>query len=148
MSAAIRLEVAREKVAEMTDLRLNALDGRRSMGSDLWNLAERVGVAYFKMERLIRQERFRRGLLKLTDLTPQERREMVKLEGIDLHAIAAGPIMDIGEIYLPAGKLSMAETRAREAAQIIAPIEAGTAETVEQGSARRAKAGSAPKDRA
>jgi hypothetical protein len=37
----------------------------------------------------------------------------------DLHAIANGPIMDPSEIYLPAGKLSMAETRAREAANIL-----------------------------
>lgn len=37
----------------------------------------------------------------------------------DLQALADGPIMDSNELYLPAGKLSMAETRAREAAQII-----------------------------
>ena len=37
----------------------------------------------------------------------------------DLHAIANGPIMDPSEIFLPAGKLSMDETRARERAQIL-----------------------------
>ena len=37
----------------------------------------------------------------------------------DLHALANGPIMDASEIYLPAGKLSMAETIARERQQIL-----------------------------
>lgn len=32
----------------------------------------------------------------------------------DLHAIAAGPIMDPTNLYLPAGKLSMDEFRARQ----------------------------------
>lgn len=32
----------------------------------------------------------------------------------DLHAIANGPIMDPAAIYLPAGKLSMSDYRARE----------------------------------
>lgn len=36
----------------------------------------------------------------------------------DLHALANGPIMDPSSLYLPAGKLSMAETRAREAANL------------------------------
>lgn len=35
-----------------------------------------------------------------------------------LHALANGPIMDPSNLYLPAGKLSMAETRARERAAI------------------------------
>lgn len=34
----------------------------------------------------------------------------------DLHAIAAGPLMDPNRIYLPAGMLSRAEAAAREAA--------------------------------
>jgi hypothetical protein len=33
----------------------------------------------------------------------------------DLHALAAGPIMDPNALYLPAGKLSKAECDAREA---------------------------------
>lgn len=36
----------------------------------------------------------------------------------DLHALANGPIMEPSSLYLPAGKLSMAETRAREAANM------------------------------
>ena len=32
----------------------------------------------------------------------------------DLHAIANGPIMDANELYLPAGKISMAEYRERQ----------------------------------
>lgn len=44
------------------------------------------------------------------------------LEGLgerSLQALADGPINDPSLIYLPAGRLSMAETRAREAAQIL-----------------------------
>jgi hypothetical protein len=37
----------------------------------------------------------------------------------DLHALANGPIMDPNQLFLPAGKLSMAETRAREAANLV-----------------------------
>jgi hypothetical protein len=36
----------------------------------------------------------------------------------NLHALANGPIMDPSSLYLPAGKLSMAEARAREAANM------------------------------
>lgn len=36
----------------------------------------------------------------------------------DLHALANGPIMDPSSLYLPAGKISMAKTRAREAANL------------------------------
>ena len=36
-----------------------------------------------------------------------------------LHALANGPLMDSNEIYLPAGRLSMAEWRAREAQQVL-----------------------------
>jgi hypothetical protein len=36
----------------------------------------------------------------------------------DLHALANGPIMDATQLFLPAGKLSMAKTRAREAANL------------------------------
>ena len=38
------------------------------------------------------------------------------LGGRDLHALAAGPIMDPCRIYLPAGRLSKAEAAARDAA--------------------------------
>ena len=43
------------------------------------------------------------------------------IEGLgarDLHALANAPIMDPCRLYLPAGKLSMTETRAREAANL------------------------------
>lgn len=115
MTAAIRLEVAREKVAEMSVETL-----KRYFDSDeCWFLARRVGVAFDKLERLIRQERFKRGDLKLSDLPPHIRRELIDPARLDLKAIAAGPIMDSNELYLPAGKLSMAETRAREAAALL-----------------------------
>ena len=51
--------------------------------------------------------------------TPEERRKLIaELDHIlpeDLKAIAEMPIMDPGRLYLPAGKLSEAEFRAREA---------------------------------
>ena len=114
MSAAIRLEVAQERLEAMPSQRLNALDNDDA----IWSLSERVGVAFHKLQRLVRRERFKRGLLKLEELTPEERRQLIDQQNLDVHAIAAGPIMDAGEIYLPAGKLSMAETRAREATQV------------------------------
>lgn len=40
------------------------------------------------------------------------------LGGRDLHALANAPIMDAVRLYLPAGKLSMVETLAREAANV------------------------------
>ncbi|RXR28936.1 hypothetical protein [Sphingobium fluviale] len=51
--------------------------------------------------------------------TPEERRKLIaELDHIlpeDLKAIAAMPIMDPGRVYLPAGKISEAEYRARQA---------------------------------
>lgn len=115
MTAAIRYEVAIEKVAGLPDERLTELLDL----DELWDLSMRVGVGYTKLKKLIRREQLKRGLLKPTDMTPEERRELVDPANLDLKAIAAGPIMDIGQIYLPAGKLSMAETRAREQSNIL-----------------------------
>lgn len=51
--------------------------------------------------------------------TPEERRKLIaELDQIlpdDLKAIAAMPIMDPGRVYLPAGKISEDEYRARQA---------------------------------
>lgn len=51
-------------------------------------------------------------------MTPEERRKAVDahifLKAADLAEIAAGPIVDPGRVYLPAGKLSEAEYQARE----------------------------------
>lgn len=41
------------------------------------------------------------------------------LGGRDLHAMANGPIMDANALFLPAGKLSMSEYRARVAADLV-----------------------------
>lgn len=52
---------------------------------------------------------------------PGQHVAVAPVEGLgrrDLHALANGPIMDPSSLYLPAGKLSMAETRAREAANL------------------------------
>ncbi len=46
------------------------------------------------------------------------------IEGLgqrDLHALANGPIMDPCDLYLPAGKISLAEAKAREAANLDHP---------------------------
>ena len=141
MSADIRLEVAQEQVAAMADAKLKELADRDAV----WDLAWRVRVPAFKLERIVLRERFRRGLIAMGDLTPEQRRGLVDPQNLDLHAIAAGPIMDVGEIYLPAGKLSMEETRRREQACILSAkaIEARSAETGNTDSARRAKARSA-----
>lgn len=56
-------------------------------------------------------------------MTPDERRTLIKslqadgdgLSAADLQSITDGGIMDPNRIYLPAGKLSEAEYRAREA---------------------------------
>lgn len=114
MSAAIRLEVAQEKVASMSLQQLSVL----AHEDELWRTAYRVGVRFDKLKVIVRREMLRRGLLKMADLAPHERRELVEPQDVDIHAIAAGPIMDAAEIYLPAGKLSMAETKAREAGQV------------------------------
>lgn len=114
MSAAIRLEVAVEKVGGMTAAELT----RYADSDELWRLAYRVGVPSHKLEFLVTRERLKRGMVKLADLPHRQRRELCK-DNPDLHALAAGPIMDIGQIYLPSGKLSMEETRRREQASIL-----------------------------
>jgi hypothetical protein len=40
------------------------------------------------------------------------------LTAADLAEIANGPIMDSNQLYLPAGKISLAETEARERAAV------------------------------
>jgi hypothetical protein len=47
------------------------------------------------------------------------------LGGRDLHALANAPLMDANQLYLPAGKLSMAEYRARVAADLSTPSNEG-----------------------
>lgn len=75
-------------------------------------------------EAVLNREKLRRGLITLADLNPAQRRAVVNPKKLDLHAIAAGPIMDSNQIYLPAGKISLAEAKAREAQQIIREIAA------------------------
>lgn len=60
-----------------------------------------------------------------------------------LAELAQEGLLDLTEAFCPAGKLTMAETLAREA---LARIEAGTADTGNTDPARRARAGIAPKD--
>lgn len=115
MTAAIRFEVAQEQVAAMSNRALAKL----ADSDALWQLGLRVGVQYEKLRGLVRRERLKRGQLKMTDLSPQERRELVDPSNPDLRALASGPIMDAAQRYLPAGKLTLAETRQREMATIL-----------------------------
>lgn len=87
---------------------------------DPWDLIQRFGLRRETAERILNTEMLKRGDITLADLTPCQRRALVDPEKLDLHAIAAGPIMDSNELYLPAGKISLAEALAREAAAIIA----------------------------
>ncbi len=48
----------------------------------------------------------------------------------DLHALANAPLMDANNLYLPAGKLSMAETLAREASSLESLSPTGVEEEV------------------
>jgi hypothetical protein len=73
---------------------------------------------YADAERLHHEEMLKRRLITLADLTPPQRRALVDEQSLDVHALAAGPIMMPGELYLPAGKISLAEAQAREAAAV------------------------------
>lgn len=103
-----RIEAFREWLATLGDDALRPLTP-----SDAW-FYHRKGCPYPQSEHLIAAEKVRRGMLESRDLRPDVRRAIIDPTNLDLHAIAAGPIMDVGQIYLPAGKLSMEETRQRE----------------------------------
>jgi len=75
-------------------------------------------------EYILNAEKLKRGLITLADLTPRQRRAMIDPAKLDLHAIAAGPIMDSNELYLPAGRISLAEAKQRELAAIISVVAA------------------------
>lgn len=98
-----------EKIAAIKDL---------SAKPDLIDLAWRTGVGFLRLEHLVTEERLRRGDITIADLKPHQRRAHVDVEGIDLHAIAAGPIMQPDRLYLPAGRVTMEEARRREAASL------------------------------
>jgi hypothetical protein len=84
-----------------------------------WDLVERFGLSYVAARQLVHRKQYERGEIGLADLLTSERRAIVALGNLDLHALAAGPIMDSNEIYLPAGKLTLAEAKARESATIL-----------------------------
>jgi hypothetical protein len=81
---------------------------------DPWDVGRRFRIRTEDARRLLNLAKIERGDLTLSDLTPAERRDMVDPENLDLHAIAAGPIMDSDKIYLPAGKISLDAARWRE----------------------------------
>jgi hypothetical protein len=107
-----------DRIAD-AELFLANLPDDELMGADVWYTAWWCGIDRWTADRLLNAEQLKRGLIKLSNLTPEQRRALVDKDNLDLHAIASGPIMDPGEIYLPAGKLSMAETRQRELACIL-----------------------------
>jgi hypothetical protein len=107
-----RIQMAREFLSGLSDSELRAATTWRLM--DCWEIY-RPDAA----EHILIAERLKRGLVSLNELRPEVRRQMVDPNNLDLHAIASGPIMDPATIYLPAGKLSLAETKAREASQEI-----------------------------
>lgn len=99
--------------------RLRKYGKRQLMGVEAFDFCRGYRLRYAEAEHLIHAEQLRRGLIGLADLAPHQRRGLVDPASIDLHELASWPIMDAAALYLPAGKLSMAETRAREAAQLL-----------------------------
>lgn len=91
----------------------------------LFTLSRLFGVGFRDGEMMITRERLARGEISLADLTPPQRRALIDPSKLDLHALAVGPIMDSNEIYLPAGKISLAAAKAREAATIL-PCDSGS----------------------
>jgi hypothetical protein len=75
-------------------------------------------ATYRAAETLLNAELLKRGLITPSDLSPAQRRELVDPDNLDLKAIAAGPIMDAAQLYLPAGKISLADALARERAGV------------------------------
>lgn len=90
---------------------------KRTKRIGIWEFGQRFGIGYQQAQELLLRAQLDRGEIRLTDVLPEMRRKLV--DPTDLHALAAGPIMQIGELYLPAGKLSMEETKAREQANIL-----------------------------
>lgn len=86
-----------------------------------WDIIRKFFLSHATAERLFHEEQLKRGDITLSDLLPHQRRGLVDPENVDLHAIAAGPIMDSNQLYLPAGKISLDEARARDAAQLLPP---------------------------
>ena len=84
-----------------------------------WDVVREFRLRWDEAERLLHGDKLRRGLITVADLSPRVRRALLNPEALDLHAIAAGPIMDSNQIFLPAGKLSLEQTRAREAAALL-----------------------------
>lgn len=81
---------------------------------DARDIIYRFGLTYREAERLVNEAKLARGVITLADLAPPQRRALVDPAKLDLHAIAAGPIMDSNELFLPAGRCSIEEAVARE----------------------------------
>lgn len=74
----------------------------------------RFNLPYDVDQTLLYGERLRRGVITLADVPQRFRRALVDPASLDLHLLAAGPIMDSDKIYLPAGKCSLEEAVRRE----------------------------------
>jgi hypothetical protein len=107
------------KMQERHDKASAYLDARKRLKRvSPYDLVERFGLSYAASRILVHKKQLERGDISLSDLLPSERRAMIDPAKIDLHALAAGPIMDSNEIYLPAGRISIEEAKAREDAGV------------------------------
>ena len=107
------------KDAEKAALARAWLRQRKSLeGVETADVCWRYHLPHRAAETVLNREKLRRGIITFADLNPVQRRALVNPKKLDLHAIAAGPIMDSNQIYLPAGKISLAEAKAREAQQV------------------------------
>jgi hypothetical protein len=94
---------------------LSELSNEELMETTAWKIEWCFRITRWgKAEELLIAEKLKRGLISLSDLTPDQRRKAIDPANLNLRAIADAPIMDAANIYLPAGKLSTAETRERE----------------------------------
>lgn len=109
MKQAERIEAARAYLAKR----------KRTKRIDALSFGYRFGLTYREAQKLVYAAQLERAEITLADLPPDMRRALVDPANLNLHAIAAGPIMDSNALYLPAGKISLAEAKAREQAAIL-----------------------------
>jgi hypothetical protein len=105
-----RVEGAKLFLADLPDDQL--------LGAETFDVCRCCRLSYAAADALLNAERLKRRLIAPSDLSPAQRRALVDPDNLDLKAIAAGPIMDAAQLYLPAGKISLADALARERAGV------------------------------
>ena len=83
-----------------------------------FDLVRDFRLPWLVADKMLDRAQLDRGEITLADIPPHRRRGLVDPAKLDLHAIAAGPIMDSNQLYLPAGRISAAKATAREAANV------------------------------